>query len=320
MKHLSLSHADTRTRRRTYVTQLNLFDDQPKQDKSKKKRKKQIKPEDEPLENKIERALRLLRAATADSDQPIEVSYSGGKDSDVILELARMAGIKYRAIYKNTTIDPPGTIKHAVDNGVEIMRRKTFAQVIQAKGFPTFLRRFCCAELKEYKVLDRSVQGIRRSESIKRAKRYKEPTVCRLYGSKKQHVEVFLPILHWTDADVAEFIRQRGVKCHPMYYDKDGNFCPKRRLGCMGCPQSSDHGLADFKANPRLVKFWLRNGEIWWNSHKIKKTKKKFKSPYEVFVCNLFFENYDDFHNAIDNMFGKIDCKQFLEAYFKIKL
>ena len=128
--------------------QLDLFDDLPQQGKPKKKRQKKIKPEDEPLEKKIERALWLLRTAAADSDQPIEVSYSGGKDSDVILELARMAGIKYRAIYKNTTIDPSGTIKHCMENGVEVMRRKSFAQVIQAKGFPNFLRRFCCAELK----------------------------------------------------------------------------------------------------------------------------------------------------------------------------
>lgn len=297
-----------------------MFNDLPKSgDKSKKKRKQKVKPEDEPLPKKIERALWLLRTAAADSDQPIEICYSGGKDSDVILELARMAGIPYRAIYKNTTIDPPGTIKHCCDNGVEIVRRKSFAQVIQAKGFPNFKRRFCCSELKEYKILDRAVQGIRRSESTKRRKLYKEPTVCRLYG-KKQHVEVFLPILYWNDKDVADFIEQRGIKCHLLYYNEKGRFCANRRLGCMGCPQKSDRGLGDFKANPRLVKFWLRNGEIWWNTHKLHKTKKKFKNHYELFVRNIFFNDYESFHNAIDNIFGKIDCKQFLENYFNIKL
>lgn len=298
--------------------QLSLFDDNsmPKNGKN----KRTLKPELESLDKKIERAIRLLRTAAVGNDDPIEISYSGGKDSDVILELAKMASIRYRAIYKNTTIDSPGTIKHCVENGVEVVRRKSFAEVVQAKGFPTFVRRFCCQELKEYKILDRSVQGIRRAESTKRKKRYKEPTVCRLYGSKKEHVEVFLPILHWTDKDVADFIRQRGIKCHPLYYDKDGNFCTNCRLGCMGCPQKSDRGLADFKANPRLVKFWLRNGEIWWNTHKLYKAKKKFKSHYEVFVRNVFFDSYDDFKNAIDNMFGKIDCKDFLEGYFNIKL
>ena len=271
------------------------------------------------LQQKIDQAIKLLKIAGRGGLE-IEISYSGGKDSDIILELARMAEIKYRAIYKNTTIDPPGTIQHCIENGVEIMRRKSFAQVIREKGFPTFKRRFCCKELKEYKVLEKSIQGIRRTESAKRAKQYKEPTICRIYGSKKNHVEVFLPILDWTESDVTKFIRQRKIKCHPLYYDEQGNFCPSRRLGCMGCPQKSDRGLADFKANPRLVKFWLHNGEIWWNTHKLKKTKKKFKSHYEVFVRNLFFDDYNDFHDAIDNMFGTVDCKQFLINYFNINL
>lgn len=301
--------------------QLELFDDTPKQGKPKKTRKKRTDPAKEPLEKKIERALWLLRTAAADSDKPIEVSYSGGKDSDVVLELVRMTGIPYRAIYKNTTIDPPGTIKHCKDMDVEIVRpKKNFAQVIQAKGFPNRLRRFCCSELKEYKILDRSVQGIRRSESTKRAKRYKEPTVCRLYGSKKQHVEVFLPILYWTDKDVADFIQLRGIKCHPLYYDGEGKFHPERRLGCMGCPQKADNGLCDFKQRPLLVKAWLRNGEIWWNTHKLKKTKKKFKNHYEVFVRDVFFDDFESFHDAVHGMFGDIDCKAFLEQYFGIKL
>ena len=281
--------------------------------------KSKVKPEDELLPKKIERAIKLLQTAAAGSMKPLEISYSGGKDSDVILELAKMSGIPYRAIYKNTTIDPPGTIKHCLEKNVEIVRRKSFAQVIQAKGYPNFIRRFCCNELKEYKIHDCSVQGIRRSESIKRRKLYKEPTICRLYG-KNQHTEIFLPILYWDDKNIADFIEQRHIKCHPLYYDEQGHFCVKRRLGCMGCPQKSDRGLGDFKKNPRLVKFWLSNGQIWWDTHKIEKVKKKFKNHYEVFVRNLFFDSYDEFHEAIDNMFGHIDCKQFLEEYFNIKI
>lgn len=70
------------------------------------------------LHRKIDFAIKLLRSIPTD-DGPVEISYSGGKDSDVILELAKMAGIPYRAIYKNTTIDPPGTIKHCNGGGVQ---------------------------------------------------------------------------------------------------------------------------------------------------------------------------------------------------------
>lgn len=71
----------------------------------------------EKYQKKVARAVRLLQSIPKDGG-PVEVSYSGGKDSDVILELAKMAGIEYRAIYKNTTIDPPGTIKHCREKGV----------------------------------------------------------------------------------------------------------------------------------------------------------------------------------------------------------
>ena len=63
----------------------------------------------EQLQKKVDFAIRLLQGAEKMAEkvgQPVEICYSGGKDSDVILELARMSGIKYRAIYKNTTIDP----------------------------------------------------------------------------------------------------------------------------------------------------------------------------------------------------------------------
>ena len=145
------------------------------------------------LDKKIKQSIRLLQRL---GDTEVELSYSGGKDSDVILTLAKMAEINYRAIYKNTTIDPSGTIAHCKENGVEIVKpKKTFFELIQNSGFPTRRARFCCDKLKEYKILDNSIQGIRRSESTKRAELYKEPVICRIYGSKKNHVNVFLPIL-----------------------------------------------------------------------------------------------------------------------------
>lgn len=150
------------------------------------------------LQKKVDRAVKLIQQAGRDAIP--EVAYSGGKDSDVILELARMSGIEFRAIYRNTTIDPPGTIAHVKANGVEILRPKqTFFQLIEQNGFPNRFMRFCCRYLKEYKVLDRCIMGVRKAESTKRAARYSEPTECRFYGSKRDHVEAFYPILDWSD-------------------------------------------------------------------------------------------------------------------------
>ena len=103
----------------------------------------------EKLKKKVDFAIKLLQSIPQDGD--IEVSYSGGKDSDVILELAKMAGISYRAIYNNTTIDPPGTIAHAREMGAEVIHpQKTFFQLISEKGYPSRVSRWCCSVLKEY--------------------------------------------------------------------------------------------------------------------------------------------------------------------------
>ena len=193
------------------------------------------------LQKKIDQSIRLLQQVQqAHPDYVIEIAYSGGKDSDVILQLAKEAGIRHEAIYKNTTIDPTGTIRHAQEMGATIIRpKRTFAEVIQKKGLPSRFARFCCSELKEYKVRDVAVMGVRKSESAKRAELYSEPTQCRFYGSKKNHVEAIYPILEWTNEDVAAYLTDRKVKCAPRYYDEQGVFHVGRGRGCMCCPRQS---------------------------------------------------------------------------------
>ena len=179
----------------------------------------------EQLQKKIDRAIRLLQGVQNGYDGEIEIAYSGGKDSDVILQLAKEAGIKYIAIYKNTTIDPPGTLHHVREMNVEILRAKdSFFHLVAQKGFPSRFSRFCCEKLKEYKVHDKSVIGVRKAESRKRNERYNEPTQCRYYGSKKEenHVEQIYPILEWTDEDVRDFIIDRKLKLAPIYYNSGG--------------------------------------------------------------------------------------------------
>ena len=179
----------------------------------------------EDLQKKIDRAIRLLQGVQNGYDGEIEVAYSGGKDSDVILQLAKEAGIRYRAIYRNTTIDPPGTIAHVARMGAEIRRPKeSFFQLVAKKGFPNRFSRFCCEKLKEYKVMDKCIMGVRKSESSKRDERYNEPTECRWYGRKTEanHVEAIYPILNWTDDDVLAFIEDRQLTLAPVYYTNRG--------------------------------------------------------------------------------------------------
>ena len=272
------------------------------------------------LQKKVDFAIKLLRSIPQDGD--IELSFSSGKDSDVILELAKMAGIPYRAIYKNTTIDPAGSIAHAREMGAEVIRpKKTFFQLVSEYGYPSRFSRFCCSILKEYKVCDRAIKGIRRSESRKRAERYKEPERCRVYSAKEK-VKVYLPILEWTDQDVEEFVKERNIKCHPLYYS-GGQFDVTKRLGCVGCPlQSRKKRIQEFKDNPKMLKAWIRAGQKYFLSDKYQKGKSyfKFKDAFESMGYQLYCDNIEQFKEKTYGMFGDFDWKEFLQKEFKIDM
>ena len=273
------------------------------------------------LQIKIERAVRLLQSVAPTDGSPVEVAYSGGKDSDVILELTKMAGIPYRAIYKNTTIDPPGTIAHAKANGVEILQpKKRFFELVAEAGYPNRFHRFCCQQLKEYKVLDKVVMGVRRAESAKRAKRYTEPTECRFYGSKREHAEAIYPILDWTNEDIVEFVKERGIKLHSLYYREDGSIDPTRRLGCMGCPLASrKNRIALFQQYPGMLKAYIKAGQKHRDTHPDAKIVQTYDNIYDCFVRYLFYDSHAQWEYSRQGFLEPTDSKTFLEETFNIK-
>ena len=272
-------------------------------------------------ERKVESAIRLLQSIPQDG--PIEICYSTGKDSDVILELAKMAGIPFEAIYKNTSVDRPGSIAHAKEMGATVLNPKaTMLELIEKMGWPSRWMRFCCKALKEYKVYDRAVVGIRKSESVARAKRYKEPEQCRVY-SKHEKVRQYFPILEWTSEDVERIIRERHIKCHPHYYDEQGNFHVEKRVGCIGCPLQSDKGLADFVKYPKMFKAWVKAYYRWLVTHPDTKSAHTFKSVYDAVYMKMFCNNMEEFYARVEPPLFPgtgIDTKKFLAVYFKIDL
>ena len=62
----------------------------------------------EELQKKVDRAVKLLQSTS--KDQQIELCYSGGKDSDVILELAKLTS-------STTTIYPIQSLERDPDGG-----------------------------------------------------------------------------------------------------------------------------------------------------------------------------------------------------------
>ena len=97
------------------------------------------------MNKKEQQAIDFLRSM--ERDDPMCLGFSGGKDSVVILDLAERSGIKYNASYANTTVDPPGTISFIKKNytRVQILHpKKSFFQLVENKGLPGRMRRFCC--------------------------------------------------------------------------------------------------------------------------------------------------------------------------------
>ena len=219
-----------------------------------------------------------------------------------------------------------GTIKHVREKGVEVMQpAMNFQQIIGKKGLPNRWRRFCCSILKEYKVLNYAVIGVRRDESRARCMRYHEPEICRVYNKTKGiKVRQYLPILEWTQQDVVEFLTKRGVNCHPLYYDELGQFHADRRLGCMCCPlQSRKKRIESFMEYPQMLRFYIKGGQTYLNTHPEGKIYKHFNgNVYDWLTSQIFCDGERQFHEHFGaTMFDKgIDTKQFLEQYFGIKL
>lgn len=275
----------------------------------------------EDLEDKVIKSQLLIRHAyrhVSWQGKELELAYSGGKDSDVMLELCKMSGVTVRAIHRCTTIDPKGTLKHCMENGVEILRpRRDFRWCIEHNGFPSMFKRHCCEELKEYAVLDYVLIGVRRSESVKRGKRYTCDEDLVKYRNRGKCIQYY-PLLDWTDDDIAEFIQESGIKCHPLYYDEQGVFHVERRLGCMCCPlMYYKKRIEEFRCHPKMVRFYLRGGVRFMSSHPQSYVHGLYGNVFEWFVCEVFCGGDLEKFRA---KYKGSDCKLLLEEYFSINL
>ncbi len=188
------------------------------------------------LLEKEKKAIAFIRSIANTTDKPLFAGNSGGKDSAVVDKLLQMAGIDYHSFYTNTTIDPPKTISHIRTNypHTEILQPKeTFYQLVERKGLPTRLNRYCCEYLKEYASVGKIVfEGVRSAESRKRKGRDYIQCDDRKWQKGSQHI---YPIYDWTNEDVYSFIEKHSIKLAPHYQYAD-------RLGCVGCPLVSRKG------------------------------------------------------------------------------
>lgn len=130
------------------------------------------------------------------------LAFSGGKDSCVVKRLMDMAGVKYDAHYRVTSVDPPELVQFIKEQHPDVEREVpkygprrgpewegkpiTMWNLIPWKLMPpTRIVRYCCDYLKESSGDGRlTVTGVRWAESVKRSKRQ---GIVTIYGEKIQN-------------------------------------------------------------------------------------------------------------------------------------
>ncbi|MDL2287982.1 phosphoadenosine phosphosulfate reductase family protein [Oscillospiraceae bacterium OttesenSCG-928-F05] len=226
----------------------------------------------------VEGAIKRLRAF--EPPEGYYLAFSGGKDSLVAFELARMAGVKFDAHTSITgrthdeSVDPPELIEFIDRFYAEselVFSNTTMWELIVKKLMPpTRMVRYCCNPLKQRNDKRRTaITGVRWAESAKRKKlramleinllsKHMQKANDILSGleilanSKMRTRHVLNPIVDWTDNDVWSFIHHFSYPYLRLY---DEGF---KRLGCIGCPMGGCRNMQrEFARYPLHYKKYL---------------------------------------------------------------
>lgn len=263
-------------------------------------------------------AIERLRAASDMSlrlfEKPLVITYSGGKDSDVLLHLAEKSGIPFEALHSLTTADAPETVRHVYDTfrrleekGVKCTvdkhvqpdgSRVTMWNLIPRKLMPpTRVVRYCCAELKEGGGKGRFIAtGVRWAESAARRKnrggwevlhsnRQKSLILAndneedrRLFETcQMKGKRVVNPIIDWKNDDVLGYAAAEKIPMNPLYCE---GF---HRVGCVGCPMASKARTMEFARYPKIKAAYIRAFDRMLEERRKRSLPSQWQSGVDVF-------------------------------------
>ncbi len=293
-----------------------------------------------PLQRKLRYSIQLLQKAERialayDKDDGYFLAFSGGKDSQALYHVARMAGVMFKAHMSLTSVDPPEVIRFVRHEypDVDMVRPKDsiYHIALKKKSLPTMRVRWCCAEFKESAGAGKvTLIGIRHEESARRKKRNEVELSNRKYSGSLQGLEQYRqqktgsrnitnadsertlgcirdkesllisPIIRWTAADVWQFLHAIPVS-HCTLYDEGYT-----RIGCILCPMSQP------RQKQREVKRWPHVKRNWVKT--IKRLKDEGK--YSKHLCSA----EDDFRWWISGKsYKQFYADEFMQGKFNFK-
>jgi len=186
----------------------------------------------------------------------LAISFSGGKDSLVVLHRLLQKDPSLPVVFVDTTISLPENLEYVKDLADEwgfdlkIYRppKDFFTLLMEKRIWPRMNTRWCYAELKMKAFqkaardlgLDGFYTGLRREESWRRRDRPIK------YWNVKTRYWLVNPIINWTESQVQAYIRKHNLPVNPCY----------RLYGTTGC------WYCPFLTKQKIVRIALRHPEL----------------------------------------------------------
>lgn len=207
-------------------------------------------------------------------------TFSGGKDSQCLYHLVKLAGVNAKTHMNLTSVDPPEVIRFVKTQypDVELIkpRMSIYDMAKKQRILPTRTLRWCCKVFKEMGGAGKvALTGIRKEESARRAKRGEISTNIKgkrneeTFDQWSEHEEKMVtcvggkdkilvsPIIYWTERDVWEFLNTNHIP-HCELYDQGYT-----RIGCICCPMSQPRQKRkEIERWPHVKRNWLKT--IQW--------------------------------------------------------
>lgn len=252
-------------------------------------------------------------------EKPLVCTYSGGKDSDVLLELFKRSEIPFELHHSHTTADAPQTVWHvrevfkkAEEEGIKVQiqiptfkgERISMWSLISMKVTPpTRIARYCCQVLKETGCKNRMIAtGVRWDESLKRSKREAYETFG---ATAKSAIRISDEKMLLTDNDDTRKMFERcemkaKTVVNPIIDWKHSDIWEYihsekintnvlyeygyERVGCVGCPMAGKKRYKEFSDFPQYKMNYIKAFERMLEQRKMKGLPCKWKNGEEVFL------------------------------------